>query len=123
MLGIENLKKLLKAGLSFGKNAAAALEDKKISFFEAVGLIPEAFSLISVGKTWSEVQAEINDLSEEEKVEINQFVSDEFDIPNNKVEVFIEHSLAQIIELNALILEFKKLDDTVIDPEEESTGL
>lgn len=118
-LGIENLKKLLKAGLSFGKNAAKALEDKKMSFFEAVGLIPEAFSLISVGKTWSEVQNEINDLTEEEKDEIHQFVADEFDIPNDKVEVFIEHSLEQIISLNALILEFKKLDD----PDEENQGL
>ena len=112
-LGIDNLKKLLKAGLDFGKSAAKALGDKKVSFFEAVGLIPEVFALIGVGKTWSDVQAEINDLDDAEKAEINQYVQDEFDIPNQKVEIFIEHSLTQIISLNALIYEFKHIKDPI----------
>ncbi len=110
-LGIDKLKALLKAGLQFGKSAAKALEDKKVSFFEAIGLIPEVFAIVGVAKTWAEVQAEISDLDEDEKDEINQFVSDEFDIPNDKVEIFIKHSLAQIISLNALVYEFKHLKD------------
>lgn len=113
MLGIEKLKSLLKAGLNFAKSATKALEDKKVSFFEAVGLIPEVFAVIGVAKTWTDVQAEIADLDEDEKDEINQFVADEFDIPNEKVELFIEHSLAQIISLNILIYEFKHLKDPV----------
>lgn len=111
MLGIENLKKLISAGLNFGKNVARALEDKKISFFEAIGMIPEVFSLIGVGKTWAEVQAEIADLTDEEKTELHQFVADEFDIPNEKVEVFIEHAVSNIVSLNALIIEFKHIKD------------
>lgn len=114
MLGIESLKKLLKAGLGFGKSAAKALEDKKVSFFEALGLVPEVFALIGIGKTWTEVQAEINDLDEAEKAEINKFVSDEFDIPNDKVEVFIESALMNIISLNSLIYEFKHINDPVV---------
>lgn len=113
-LGIDNLKKLLKAGLGFGKSAAKALEDKKVSFFEAVGLIPEVFGLVGIGKTWSEVQAEINDLDQAEKQEINQFVSDEFDVPNDKLEKFIESALMNIISLNALIYEFKHINDPVV---------
>ena len=113
MLGIDNIKRLLKVGLTFGKNAAKAFEDKKISFFEAIGLIPEVFAIIGVAKSWSEVQAELNELDDDEKEEINQFVSDEFDIPNEKVEVFIEHALMQIISLNSLVNEFKHLKDPV----------
>jgi hypothetical protein len=113
LLGIEKLKALLKAGLTFGKNAAKAFDDKKISFFEAVGLIPEAFAIVGVAKTWAQVQQEINDLDEDEKEEINKFMADEFDIPNSKVELFIEHSLTQIIALNALVYEFKHLKDPV----------
>lgn len=111
MLGIENLKKLIAAGLNFGKSAAAALADKKISFFEAIGLIPEAFALVGVGKTWVEVQAEISELDEAEKLELKQFVSDEFNIPNDKLEVFIENAIQQIVSLNALIIEFKHIND------------
>ncbi len=113
LLGIEKLKALLKAGLNFGKSAAKALEDKKVSFFEAVGLIPEVFALIGVAKTWSEVQAEINDLDDEEKQQIHDYVSDEFDIPNEKVELFIEHALMQIISLNALVYEYKHINDPI----------
>lgn len=113
MLGIENLKKLIKAGLNFGKTAANALEDKKISFFEAIGMIPEVFALIGVGKTWSEVQKEISDLEESEKAELKQFVSDEFDIPNDKIEVFIEHALEHLLSLNILIQEWKHINDPV----------
>lgn len=115
MLGIDNLKKLLKAGLGFGKSAAKALEDKKVSFFEALGLVPEVFALIGIGKTWSEVQAEIDDLDEAEKAEINQYVANEFDIPNDKVESFIESAIMNIISLNALIYQFKHINDPV-DP-------
>lgn len=113
MLGIENLKKLIKAGLDFGKNAAAALEDKKISFFEAVGLIPEAFALVGVGKTWAEVQAEIAELDETERLELKQYIADEFDIPNEKMESFIENAIQQIISLNALIIQFKHINDPI----------
>lgn len=111
MLGIEKLKALLKAGLNFGKSAAKALEDKKVSFFEAIGLVPEVFAIIGVAKTWGDVQAEINDLDEDEKKQIHDYVSGEFDIPNEKVEVFIEHALMQIISLNALIYEYKHIND------------
>lgn len=110
-VGTDNLKRLLKVGLDFGKSAAKALEDKKISFFEAIGLIPEVFSVIGVAKSWSEVQAEINDLDDDEKQEINDYVSSEFEIPNEKVEIFIEHALMNVISLNALINEFKHLKD------------
>jgi hypothetical protein len=113
MLGIEKLKSLLKAGLNFGKSAAKALEDKKVSFFEAIGLVPEVFALIGVAKTWKEVQDEINDLDEAEKQAIHDYVADEFDIPNEKVEVFIEHALMQIIALNALVYEYKHLKDPI----------
>lgn len=114
LLGTDNLKKLLKAGLDFGKSAAKALADKKISFFEAVGLIPEVFQLVGIAKTWDEVQQEIDDLDDAEKQDIYDFVSNEFDIPNNKVESFIEHALMNVISLNALIYEFKHINDPIV---------
>lgn len=119
MLGIENIKKLLKAGLNFGLSASEAFEDKKISFFEAIGLVPEIFALIGVAKSWPEIQAELKELSEEEKVELSDFVNAEFDIPNDKVELFIEHALMQVLSLSTLIAEFKSLNDEPKDGPEE----
>lgn len=113
MLGVENIKRLLKVGLDFGQKAAKALEDKKVSFFEAIGLIPEVFSVIGVAKSWSEVQNELNDLTDEEKKEIEDYVASEFSIPNEKVKTFIQHALMQVISVNALINEFKHIKDPV----------
>lgn len=108
-VGTENLKRLLKAGLTFGENAAKAAEDKKISFFEAIGLIPEVFSLIGIVKTWKDIQTELNDLDDIETKEIEDYVAVEFNIPNEKVKTFIQHALMQVISLNGLIAEFKQI--------------
>lgn len=110
-LGVSNIKQLLKVGLNLASKAAKALEDKKISFFEGVGLLPDVFAAIGVAKTWSDVQAELNDLTEEEKAEIAAYVKDEFGVPNEKVETFVQHAIMQVISLNELINEFKKLND------------
>lgn len=120
MLGIEKLKQLIKAGLNIGQKTAKALDDKKLSFFEAIGLVPEVFVAISIAKTWNEVKQEIADLSTEEMIELETYVMAEFDIPNAKVKWFISHAVAQIVSLMALVDEFKHIHDPVA--EETPTG-
>lgn len=112
-LGIENLKRLVKVGLDLGEKVEKDFKDKKISFFEAIGLVPDIFSAISVAKSWKDVQQEINDLSTEETTELEQYVMAEFDIPNEKVKVFINHALMLVVSLVALVDEFKHINDPV----------
>ncbi len=94
-LGIENLKKLVKAGLNLGEKVASSLKDKKISFFEAIGLVPEVFTAIGVVKTWAEVKAEVADLTPEETLELEQYV------------------VAELVD------EFKHIDDPIAEPPTE----
>lgn len=110
-LGIEKLKELVKAGLGFGQKVSSDLEDKKISLWEALGLIPNLFSIVGVVKSWADIKAEVDDLSTEERKELEDYVISEFDIPNDKVELFIEHSLSLVVSLIALAEEFKHLKD------------
>lgn len=112
-LGIDNLKKLIKFSLDISENISSALADGKITTVEIFGFLPELMQVPGVVKSWKDIVAEVKDLMPDERIQLHAFVADEFDIPNDKVEVFIEHSLEQIISLNALILEFKKLDDPV----------
>ena len=97
MLGIENLKTLVKAGLNLGQKVAKSLDDKKVSFFEAIGLVPEVFAAIGVAKSWNEVKAEIADLTSAETDELEEYVVAEFDIPNEKVKVFIAKALKNVV--------------------------
>ena len=119
MLGIENLKKLVKAGLNLGEKVASSLKDKKISFFEAIGLVPEVFTAIGVVKTWAEVKAEVADLTPEETLELEQYVVAEFDIPNEKVKLFIAKALKNVVSLIELVDEFKHIDDPLPEPPTE----
>lgn len=114
-LGIENLKKLVKAGLQFGENVTKATADKKVSLFEAIGLLPEVFSFIGVVKTWKDVKAELDDLDEPETKEIEDFVEEEFNVPNAKVKTFVQHAIMQVVSLHALVEEFKHINDPVVE--------
>lgn len=111
MLGIENLKKLIKTGLTFGQKVADDLQDKKISVWEAIGLIPDIFGVIGVVKTWPECKAELDDLTPEETTELENWVMSEFNIPNAKVKDFIQHSIMFVIAGAKLVDEFKHIRD------------
>jgi hypothetical protein len=114
VIGIENLKALVKVGLTFGQKVAADLKDKKISWLEAIGLVPDIFSAIGAVKTWATVQQEIRDLSAAETLELETYVMSEFNIPNTKVKAFIDHALMQVISINNLVNEFKHIKDPVV---------
>lgn len=119
MEGIENLKKLVIASLDLYKEASGAYSDKKISLWESIKLVPNLFDLISAGKSINEVVAEINDgITPEENADLEKTIAERFNIPNQKVTVFVRHALSHVIATAGLIYEFKHIHD----PEEQVTG-
>lgn len=115
-LGIDNLKNLLKVGLTTGQDIANDLKDGKISFLESFGLVQDAFAGISVVKTWKDVEAELADLTPAEQLELQDYAMANFNIPNAKVKTFIQHALTNVISLVALVDEFKHIKDPVFTP-------
>jgi len=100
-MGIEDLKDVVKAGLDIGEALSDGIGIEDIS---ALLSLPEAISGIS------NVPAEIADLDAAEKEELHAFVQAEFDLPDDKLEAFIEGAIKVVIEVYSLYLQFKSLE-------------
>lgn len=120
MLGIENLKKLIKFALDLSRNIQTALGDKKVTIAEIFGFLPELMQVPGIVKAWTDIKAEYEDLSKEERLELHSYVVSEFDIPNDKVEAFIENALLQAISLITLVEEWKDLKKPLINGSPEN---
>lgn len=104
--GIENLKKLVKFSCDLTKQMADSLKDGW-QWTDAFLFINEASQIPGVVKSLPAIKQELAELSTVERTELNEFFAAEFDLANDKVELFIEHSLSVAISLIALVEEWK----------------
>lgn len=109
-LGIENIKRLVKFSGDLTKQIATATEDG-FQWTDIFGFVDEAAQLPGLGKAWPLIRAEWKDLTPEERTELQTYFSEEFDIPDDKIELFIENALMNAISLIALVEQFKNLKD------------
>lgn len=109
MFGIENLKKIVKFACDFTKEIASALADGKFQWTEAFGFVDEIMAIPGVAKSFPAAKQELADLSPEEKAELYAYVVEEFDLPNDKVEAFVENALSFAISAVALVEQWKAL--------------
>lgn len=108
MLGIENLKKLVHFGAKLANQVATSLSDgwqwtDALSFVDEMAAVPGAVKAIP------EARKELADLTAEERQELHNYLADEFDLPNDKIEALVEHALNLALELVSLVSEFKAL--------------
>lgn len=106
MYGIDNLKKLIKFALDFTEQIATSTKDgwqwtDSFSFIDEVAQIP------GVIKSWDAIRKELGELSDDERKELNDWVAEDFDIEDDRVEAMIEHALQLAINAIALVDEFK----------------
>jgi DNA-directed RNA polymerase subunit F len=90
LLGIEKLKKAVSLSISM---SAELSHIKKINILTALGLLGELKELLDMVKNRKDVLAELKDLSPVERTELLEYIKEEFSIPNDKLESFIEYSL------------------------------
>lgn len=109
MLGIENLKNAVSSGIRLAKQIAEATADKKVTIMELFGFLPSITDAMGVVKKWPDIKAELKDLTPDERAALHAHVAIEFDIANDKVEVFIENALMNVVSLANLIDEWKNL--------------
>lgn len=108
MFGIENLKKLVGFGCDLAKQIASSLSDGW-QWTDAFSFVDEIAAIPGVVKSFPAIKQELTDLSAEERAELHTFVVEKFDIPNDKVEAFIENALGVAINIVALVEQFKSL--------------
>ena len=99
-MGIQETKDVVYAGLKIGEALSDGVD---ITDVGALTSLPAAISGIS------DVPAEIADLDEAEMEELKMFVQDNFDIPDDDVEKFVEKAISTVIQLYQLFLAFKEM--------------
>lgn len=109
--GIENLKAVLKFGVTLGKNISDDLADKKLSFGEVLGLAAQLGQISDFVANKDAIIAEAKDLSFDE---IKELVAEvEQVITNEEVVATIEDAIAVIIAAKNLIERFTAKKGTV----------
>lgn len=109
MYGIENLKKIVLFALGLTAQIAKAMEDGKFAWTESFGFVDELIQIPGVVKSFPAVKQEVADLDEAERKELYDFIVANFDLPNDKLEATIEHSLAFTIAAAALYEQWRDL--------------
>lgn len=109
--GIENLKAVLKFGVTIGKNIADDLSDNKLSFGEVLGLAAQLGQITDFVANKDAIINEAKDLSFDE---IKELVAEiEGVITNEEVVATIEDAIAVIVAAKNLIERFTKKKGTV----------
>lgn len=103
MLGIEETKDVVRAGIKIG-----------VAFSDGIGLddigvitvLPAAIVGIA------DVPAELADMDEREAKELHQYVVDEFDIDDDNVEEVIEQAVKVVIEIYRTYTLFQQMNQS-----------
>lgn len=99
MADLKDLQDVVKAGLDI----AEALHDgAQWTDFTALLSMPAAIAGIE------NVPKILQELTTEQKTELQQFVKDNYDIPDNKLEELIEGAIAVCVDITHLIVKFKE---------------
>lgn len=106
--GIDNLKKVIKFACDFTNQAVKSLEDGW-QWLDAASFLDEMMQVPGVVKALPAVKQELADLSETEKTELHAYLVAEFDIPNDKLEGFIEDAVAFSLSAIGLFEKFKAI--------------
>ena len=92
--GIEGIKHIIRVLVGFGEATEAAFEDHKFQLTDVLKYASAAQALFPALRALPTLQKEIEDLSEEERLELNKFLNDELDLSDdeleNNIETFIE---------------------------------
>lgn len=106
--GIDTLEQAVDLAIAIPFQAAKTVKDR-FQLFDILGFIDELKDLAAVIKNRKQIGLEIKDLSLDERQQLIQRIKDKFDIPNDKLEFFIEKALSWADSTVALIEEVKTL--------------
>lgn len=102
MFGIEKLKEAALFTISFTEALDKRLEDGKMSFLETITLGAKLKDLPSIIRNGPEISQEYMDLDSSEKEELVEFIKEELELSNDRVEDLIENSLSVLASLSGL---------------------
>jgi len=123
MYGTEKLKEALLVLIRFSDALDKRLDDGKLSLVEGITLVPKLTKLPQIIADFESIKNEFLDLDEIEKAEINQFIKDELDLVNDKVEDLIESVFDLGLAVASVVDKVRELkDDDSVATSDESVG-
>jgi len=108
-IGIENLEKVAKSLGNIGTQLDRAWADKQINLEdmdEGIAIVMELPQLATV--KYSQLDDEVKDLDEEEKVRMSNTFKSAFDLKNDSVEQNIEEGLIIVLGVIRFVMIFIK---------------
>lgn len=102
-MGIENIKEVLLFICRLTGGIVKSAEDGFSVWKDWPNFIDAAKALIPAIKDFKEIPGEYADLDEAERAELVKLIQDEFDIPDDKVEAFIEQAFRVALDLADLV--------------------
>ena len=107
--GTKTIKKAIAVGIDISHSIVKALKDKKFTFFETVGVASKAFPIAEIIREREAFLNELSELSEDEKKELKDWVKQEYDIPDDRVEQTIEKSITALLNITDLGFELEAI--------------
>jgi len=108
MYGIDNLKKFVKFACDFTNQATDSLADGW-QWLDATSFFDEMLQIPGIVKALPDIKQELADLTLEERDELYAYLKQEFDLPNEKLEGFVEDSIAFVLAALSLVEKWKAL--------------
>lgn len=106
--GIETLKRAVNVGIALPIQAAKTVK-AKFKPWDILAFMDEVRELVEVMVVKEDVIKEFKDLSEEEKAELIAYAKEEFDLPDDDVEFFVENALLWAVSTIQLFKKAKEL--------------
>lgn len=97
--GIQYLMIALGVALDMAQGINNALQDGKISFLETLSIGGKAFPIAEVIRNRKALVDELRELDEAEKMQIQQFVKDKYNVPDDKVKQTVEKAIQLFVDL------------------------
>lgn len=105
---MKETKELLALGIALANGVAAALEDGKVDWKDALKLVPVAKRIKDGLAGLENIDDEIQEMSDDDSAELVAWAREEFDIPNDDVEQIVEAALDTALSLVRTAMLLKK---------------
>lgn len=105
-LGVQKLRLAILFALSFSQKIAVGATDG-FDWTDVSALIPDLLQIPAIVQDSAAIVAEFKDLDEAERNELSAEISTTFDIPNDKVELYVEEALKGSLYIVSLVNRFK----------------
>jgi hypothetical protein len=103
MANVQNLKELLGFVFELGESIGESFEDGKITFMDAANFVDVFQKIAPALEDIDMIPAEISDIDEAEINELTSYISEEFDIADDELEMKLEMGLEAGLRLAKFI--------------------